>query len=132
MPAAAPAATRAIFLSLLFSIIKENPLAHDFPISTLGPSGPKEPPVPKVTAAWMAFTVGKTPERKSNPCPFEELDCFIWSSISSKPCIIPTITPPVTGIKRILCQVSANLCKRSHAAPSFGVPAHAHSWITCT
>lgn len=69
MPAAAPAATRAIFLSLLFSIISENPFAHDFPISTLGPSGPKEQPVPKVTAAWMAFIVGKIPESKSNPCP---------------------------------------------------------------
>ncbi|MFS7963815.1 hypothetical protein Hanom_Chr08g00742751 [Helianthus anomalus] len=51
MPAAAPAATRAILRSLLFSIINEHPFAHDFPISTLGPSGPNEQPVPKVTAA---------------------------------------------------------------------------------
>lgn len=51
IPAAAPAAIRVFILSLLFAIIKENPWAHDLPMSTLGPSGPKEQPVPKVTAA---------------------------------------------------------------------------------
>ena len=51
IPDAVPATTRATFLALLFSIINENPLAHDFPMSTLGPSGPEEQPVPKVTAA---------------------------------------------------------------------------------
>lgn len=132
MPAAAPAATSAIFLSLLCSINCENPFAVDFPISTLGPSGPNEQPVPNVTAAWIAFTVGKIPARKSKPCVWEEVDCFIWSNISNKPHIMPTMTPPVTGTKRIRCHVSANLWIRSQAAPSIGVPAHTHSCIICT
>lgn len=130
IPAAAPAATRAIRLSRLFSIISEHALAHDLPISTLGPSGPNEQPVPKVTAAWIAFTVGKMAPRKLIPCLCPCFTSFSCSNISSNPCIIPTTTPPVTGISSILCQVSANLCRRSHAAPSLGVPAHAHSWMT--
>ncbi|PIA63321.1 hypothetical protein AQUCO_00200975v1 [Aquilegia coerulea] len=63
------------------SIISERSFAHDLPISTHGPSGPSEQPVPKVTAAWMALIVGKTPENKSNPCAGETLDCFIWTII---------------------------------------------------
>jgi hypothetical protein len=55
---------------------------------------------------------------------------FSCSTISSNPCIIPTITPPVTGISSILCQVSDSLCRRSQAAPSLGVPDHAQSWMT--
>uniref|UniRef100_A0A0A9DTW7 Secreted protein n=1 Tax=Arundo donax TaxID=35708 RepID=A0A0A9DTW7_ARUDO len=64
------------------------------------------------------------------PCLCAGVVSLSCSIISSNPCIIPTTTPPVTGIRSILCQVSASLCRRSHAAPSLGVPAHAHSWMT--
>ena len=67
IPAADPAAIRAILRSLLFSIISAHPIAQDLPISTLGPSGPSEHPVPKVIAAWMALIVGKIALMKSIP-----------------------------------------------------------------
>lgn len=67
IPAADPAAIRAILRSLLFSIISAHPIAQDLPISTLGPSGPNEHPVPKVIAAWMALIAGKIALMKSIP-----------------------------------------------------------------
>jgi hypothetical protein len=69
IPAADPAATRAILRSLLFSIIAAHPYAQDLPISTLGPSGPREHPVPKVMAAWMALDCGKDDTHDINTFP---------------------------------------------------------------
>ncbi|KAL5708390.1 hypothetical protein ACHQM5_019190 [Ranunculus cassubicifolius] len=50
-------------------------------MSTLGPSGPKEQPVPNVIAAWTALIKGNTPESNSQPCLEEALDWFICSVI---------------------------------------------------
>lgn len=57
-PAPEPAATNDSSLRcLLFSTVPR-PRAAALPISTLGPSGPKEFPVPKVIAAAVAFSRG--------------------------------------------------------------------------
>lgn len=58
IPAADPAATRESFLFGLLSNKVPTPLAMEVPISTLGPSGPKEFPVPRVTQAATAFKNG--------------------------------------------------------------------------
>lgn len=58
IPAADPAATRDTFLLELLSNKELTPLAMDAPISTLGPSGPNEFPVPRVTQAATAFKNG--------------------------------------------------------------------------
>ena len=57
-PAPAPAASRAT--SLLGGSFKTapTPRATDLPNSTLGPSGPKGAPLPKVTAAARALAMG--------------------------------------------------------------------------
>ena len=59
MPAAAPAATRESYLFKLLSAKVPTPLAIDAPISTLGPSGPKEFPVPIVTQAAIVLRKGR-------------------------------------------------------------------------
>lgn len=58
LPAPDPAARRGT--NLLFLLLKTlpKPLAKDLPISTLGPSGPKEHPVPSVIAAALALKNG--------------------------------------------------------------------------
>lgn len=59
IPAADPAASRERFLWEFLSNKVRTPLAMEVPISTLGPSGPKELPVPRVTQAASAFKNGR-------------------------------------------------------------------------
>lgn len=58
IPAADPAAARESFLLGFLSNEVPTPLAMEVPISTLGPSGPREFPVPRVTQAATAFKNG--------------------------------------------------------------------------
>ena len=59
IPAADPAAIRERFVWGYLSNKVAIPLAMEVPISTLGPSGPKELPVPRVTQAERAFMNGR-------------------------------------------------------------------------
>ncbi len=59
IPAADPTATRESFLWGFLSNKVPTPLAMEAPISTLGPSGPNELPVPRVTQAASVFKNGR-------------------------------------------------------------------------
>nr|GMC76347.1 hypothetical protein Iba_chr03eCG0280 [Ipomoea batatas] len=78
IPAAAPAATRAILLSRLFSMITEHPWAQDFPMSTLGPSGPKEQPVPR-KADIISGTILRSPNLPA------EVEAYLDFNLTSNP-----------------------------------------------
>lgn len=58
-PAADPAARRGRILAEVKKGVEAIHLAMELPISTLGPSGPKELPVPRVTEAAIAFKKGR-------------------------------------------------------------------------
>lgn len=58
-PAPDPAATRDVNCRCGSRNTELRPFATDLPISTLGPSGPREAPVPRVTAAAMERATGR-------------------------------------------------------------------------
>mmetsp|Transcript_730 Transcript_730/g.1059 ORF Transcript_730/g.1059 Transcript_730/m.1059 type:complete len:208 (+) Transcript_730:598-1221(+) len=58
-PAAEPANNNILRLSVASSLLKHTNLLLATPISTAGPSGPSELPVPRVNTAEMAFPIAR-------------------------------------------------------------------------
>lgn len=128
IPAAEPEATRDSFLSSLFSNNAPIPLAMDAPISTLGPSGPNEFPVPRVTAAATALKNGLSTAFK--------LDGRITPEEGSRLFLMlfntPTITPPQTGTNITRSQIFSRGSSLNQDAPREGIPSQKKSRISCT
>ncbi len=104
-------------------------------MSTLGPSGPREQPVPRVTAACIALITGLSPASQWLlfwPPKLSFWNSRITSRTSSMEWNVPTTIPPTTGTSRIRCHVIVSFCFLNHTAPSSGVPAHAALCIQCT
>lgn len=125
MPAADPAATRDSFFPPSHPNTFPNPFAIADPISTLGPSGPRELPVPRVKDAATAFRNGlNTPFiLETEPSEFVLIELL---SVFSP----PTMMPPLTGTNITLCQISAVGSSLSHEAPRSGMPSQSRSRIS--
>lgn len=106
-PAAEPAARRGMIVEEVKKGVDAIHLAMDFPISTLGPSGPKELPVPKVTEAAIAFKNGL------------ELEMSLRRE---------TTTPPNAGTSITLFHLIGD--SLNHDAPRLGIPSHNKSRIS--
>lgn len=125
IPAADPAATRASFFPPSNLNTFPNPLAIDEPISTLGPSGPKEFPVPRVKDAAMAFKNGLKAPFILDIVSFELVAIELLNVLNT-----PTIMPPLTGTSITLCQISPMDSSLSHEAPLNGMPSQKRSRIS--
>ena len=125
IPAADPAATRDSFFPPSQSNTFPNPLAIEEPISTLGPSGPKELPVPSVKDAATAFNNGLIALFALDIGPSELVLTEILNAFNP-----PTITPPLTGTNITLCQTSLIGSSLSHEAPREGIPSQKMSRIS--
>lgn len=132
IPAADPEAIRDNLFPLFHPNTWETPLAIAEPISTLGPSGPKELPVPRVTEAAMAFKKGLNALLTSDVRkPFLlSLDGVLRRSLSVLRML--TRTPPQTGTSITLCQTRLMGSSLNHEAPREGNPSQNKSRISCT
>ena len=125
MPAADPAATRDILFPPSHPKTFPNPFAIAEPISTLGPSGPKELPVPSVKDAATAFKNGLNTPFIPDTVPSEFVLIELLSVFNP-----PTMMPPLTGTSITLCQISAVGSSLSQEAPRNGMPSQRRSRIS--
>jgi hypothetical protein len=114
-PAADPAARRGSILAVVKRGVEAIHLATELPISTLGPSGPRELPVPKVTEAAIAFKKGR------------EVGLELERRLMRE-----TTRPPKAGTSITLFHVSSIGASLNHEAPRSGIPSHNKSRISCT
>jgi len=101
-------------------------LATEVPISTLGPSGPKEFPVPKVTQAAIVFKTGL----KTDLTDDVQFPCVETSSVARKVFKKLTSKPPEAGTKITRCQITPMGSSLNHEAPRDGIPSQQKSRIS--
>lgn len=128
IPAADPAALRESFFLAPLSKKAPTPLATETPISTLGPSGPNEFPVPKVTQAATVLRTGfiadlmfdmAVPSAESS-----RADRSMFNKL--------TIRPPTAGTKTTRTHLVSMGSSLNHVAPRPGISPQLKSRISCT
>lgn len=123
IPAADPAALSDSFLRPPLSSRAPTPLATDVPISTLGPSGPKEFPVPNVTQAAIVFKTGSNTDLTDDV----QLPSVETSRVARKAFKKLTTKPPQAGTKITRCQCTP---MGSSEAARYGIPSQQRSRIS--
>lgn len=113
IPAADPAALSESFLLAPLSKKVPTPLAMETPISTLGPSGPNEFPVPKVTQAAAVFRIGFSADLMFNMAvPSAESSNEVRITFNKL-----TIRPPTAGTKTTRPHLVSMGSSLNHVAP---------------
>lgn len=128
IPAAEPAALRESFLWAPLSNNEPTILATEAPISTLGPSGPNELPVPRVTQAAIAFKIGSTAAFI-----LDDKILSVWTSRAPRNVFNKlTTNPPKAGTKITCCHTTSVGSSLNHKAPRCGIPFQQKSRISWT